>query len=141
MANAPANDVATMLVSDGVGTLGTNLFVGREPDENDQETITVYDTGADQPAEPKWARDYPTVQVRVRGVPRDYNNAWSTADSIKRKLHSRPPETINGITYAGIWALGDLIFLTYDASERPIVVANYRIIREHTTTVGHREPI
>lgn len=140
MANSPATDITTMLVNDSIGVLGTDLFYGREP-ESSTKTITVYDTGADQPAEPKWARDYPTVQVRVRGTPRDYSNAWSTAESVKEKLHSRPPETINGVVYVGIWILGDLIFLTYDDSERPIVVANYRIIREHTTNIGHRTSI
>lgn len=140
MANSPANDIATMLQNDGVGTIATDLFVGREPDKT-VKTITVFDTGSDQPAEPKWGRDYPTVQVRVRGTARDYNNTWATAESIKDALHSRPPETISGSKYVGIWALGDLIFLTYDESERPVVVANYRMIREYTTTVGHREPI
>lgn len=140
MANSPANDIATMLANDGIATIGTDLFVGREPDKTGQ-TITVFDTGADQPAEPKWGRDYFTVQVRVRGTPRDYDATWTKADTVKNRLHSRPAETIDGIVYAGVWALGDLIFLTYDESERPIVVGNYRTIREHTTVVGHREPI
>jgi hypothetical protein len=141
MANSPATDIATLLANDGHGTKGEDLFVSREPDTNSTLTTTVYDTGGERAAEPKWALDYPTVQVRVRGVRRDYDGAWGQAEAVKQSLHSRPTETVSSVAYYGIWTVGDIIFLTYDDSECPVVVVNFRMIREHTTTTGHRQPI
>ena len=124
--NPPSVDISTMLQSDGVGTIATDLFVGREPDSPD-ECITIYDTQGEG-ANPKFLLDLPTIQVRVRS--NTYLGAYDKIQSIKDKLLGRPTEVINSTRYVGIWAQTEIAFLQKDESERQLAVINFLINRE-----------
>ena len=127
-------DIKDMLVSDGIGTFGTDIFIGREPDEPNN-CITIYDTGGGEP-NAKWREDNPTIQIRVRNS--SYESGYDKIIGVRDKLLGRPPETVNTTDYIGIWASSDIIPMERDNQERSIFVTNFRIIRE--PSVGdHRD--
>lgn len=58
-------DIALLLQSEGVGTLGTDIFLGMRPDQPD-DLVAIFDTGG-FPAELEIPDLCRTVQVTVRG--------------------------------------------------------------------------
>jgi hypothetical protein len=65
----PAEDMATLLSSLGYGTINTDIFVWKEPDDASRildNIIVLYDTGHSKPPEVDYNYEYPTIQVRVR---------------------------------------------------------------------------
>jgi len=142
MANPPSEDIKDILVGAGIGTFagtsGWGIYISREPETPDT-VVTIYDTGGDPPS-PKFLLDFPTVQVRIRGARQDYKNAFVKAQSVKDALLGVGQTTVNGTLYVGITQIGDINFIAYDDSERPIFTTNWQIIREPTTGT-HRTTI
>lgn len=133
---SPAQDIASLLQTEGVGTLGSTIFYSREP-VKDGVLITVYDIGGADP-EPLWLRDYPNIQVRVKGTPNSYDATFSKAQEIKEALVNHDPVVIDTANYTGIWLTSDLVHLSNDESNRPVIVGQYRLIREWDSDVGNR---
>jgi len=106
---------------------GTNLFIGMEPETPD-ECVTIYDTGGFDPSA-AMSYDYPTIQVRVRGNPGEYTEAYDLIASIKDFLHGKTNITTGGTRYIAVWGMGDIITLGYDESRRPLLTMNFRIHR------------
>ncbi|MCP4475384.1 MAG: hypothetical protein GY821_12630 [Gammaproteobacteria bacterium] len=128
--NSSATDISSYLasVSSLVLTETTNLFIGREPDTPD-EVVTVFDTGGGELSSGTEKNEFPTVQVRVRGVRIiGYADAYSTTEDIKNTLH-KLATTINSTVYQGIWASSDIIFLGHDDNDRAVFTINFRIQR------------
>ena len=87
-------DIALLLQSEGIGTLGADIFLAYRPDEPD-DVIAIYDTGG-FPAEPELPDLRRTVQISVRG--KSYEATYSRIWQIYRLL-DRPAErliTANG---------------------------------------------
>ena len=87
-------DIALLLQSEGIGTLGADIFLADRPDEPD-DVIAIYDTGG-FPAEPELPDLRRTVQISVRG--KSYEATYSRIWQIYRLL-DRPAErliTANG---------------------------------------------
>ncbi len=138
--NSPATDIATYLTSSGVGIgiLGTDMFVGFEPDKPDL-AITVTDTGGIAP-NGRFLRDEPTVQCRVRGAPGDYQTAYDLAQQIRDALLGLSPQVLNGTNYVLFLAIGDTQSIGRDENNRPLVVNNWQLVREMTSG-GNRIPL
>ncbi len=134
--NPPSSDIATFLAAQGAGTIGTDIFVGMEPSEPDA-TITVYDTGGIAP-NPKFLRDEPQVQVRIRGAVNDYQNAWIKAQETKDILLGAQPQILNGTDYVLFVQIGEMIALGRDENNRPLIVSNWQLVREMASG-GNRE--
>jgi hypothetical protein len=49
---------------------------------------------------------------------------------IRNALLGLPKKIINGTQYTGIWLNTDITLLKYDETERPILITNWRIVRE-----------
>jgi len=76
------DEVKDYLVSNSIGTFGTNLFIGGEPD-TPANVVTLYPTGGPKVA--RWKdRDTPTIQVRVRDEA--YVDGWDKAYAIFKLL-------------------------------------------------------
>ncbi len=131
--NSPAEDISAILALSSSATglsEGTDLFISREPATPDA-VITVIDTGGGEPDPTAETYEYPTVQVRSRGVPiTGYADAYSQLDTIKGVLHKFSRTVVNSTTYVAIWASSDIISLGYDSQERPVLTLNFRIHRE-----------
>lgn len=125
--NSTAQDIKDILVADGIGTFGTDLFVSLEPSSPDA-CVTVFDSGGFD-SEANYVYDRPTVMVRIRGDVFGYQAAWTKAESVKNSLHGLTNETHNGTRYVGIWCVGDIGFLEYDGENRPIFSVNFRVHR------------
>jgi len=136
---SPAFDIATMLVSDGVGTLGTDLFVGRIPEEATNFSVGVMDAGGIEP-NPAYVRDDYDVQVIVRGDVNGYSAGWDKAVVIKNLLLGRAPETVGTDIYARFIMRGNVGFIGYDTLQRPKFSINFRITIDGVDT-GNRSEI
>lgn len=127
--NPATVDVKDILESSESGTgltFGTDLFISFEPDSPDA-VVTLYDSGGWAPD----AHDYqkPTIMARVRGPKGGYATGYATARAVVDALHERNNETWNGTRYIGIWQEGDVLFLEYDDSRRPVFSVNFRVHR------------
>lgn len=136
---SPAEDIASILEIDALGIRGTDIFIGLEPEDAGTLTITIYDTGG-FPPNPKWLRDEPTVQCRVRGTAGDYTSAWAKAQAIKDALLGRAPTTVGTTDYVFFIQLGDIISLGHDDNNRPMIVSNWHLAREMPSG-GNRFPL
>lgn len=137
-ANSPAEDIAQMLETDGIGIRGTNIFIGRSPDL-DILTIVISDTGGFAP-NPKWLREAQTVQCLVRGTPGAYSIAWQKAQEIKDALLGRSPTVIGIADYVLFVQIGDIINIGVDEKERPLMSSNWQLTRE-LESGGNRLPL
>lgn len=77
------DEVVSYLVSQGMGTFGTDLFIGFEPD-TPKNTVTLYPTGG-EPPKAVGGKEFPTMQVRVRNE--IYPNGYNKAEAIYGVLH------------------------------------------------------
>lgn len=125
--NTPSIDVKDLLVTAGLGTYGTDLFVSKEPTKPDA-CVTIYDTSG-MPPEAWFELDYPGIQVRIRGAVNGYIVAMAKAYSIKNALHGVYNTTQGGARYISIIATGEPECIGYDENERAIIVLNFNISR------------
>ncbi|MHA1809369.1 MAG: minor capsid protein [Candidatus Heimdallarchaeaceae archaeon] len=124
--NPPSQDFKDILVDASIGTFGTDIFIGKEPD-SPNACVTLYDTGG-FPPQVNNKLDYPTVQVRIRGEVRGYQNAYAKAENIKDALHAQGNIT-QGSTKYSIWCMSDILFIGYDDKDRPLFTVNFRTMR------------
>jgi hypothetical protein len=138
MPNSPAADIASHIMAANIATFLPSttlpfLAVGFEPDVQDRVIVTVYDVGGGNP-EPKYQRDYPHIQVRVKAKREyDYPSAYDTQQKVRDLLLGMERQTIGGTLYVGCWQIGDIGSLAPDYNMRSILVANYRFAREYST--------
>lgn len=135
MANV-AVDIKDLLVAEGVGTFGTDLWIGREPAAGG-EAVTIYPSGGQNP-NPKWGRDFPTVKIKISGDVNDYAGGWTKAQEVKDALLGATPQDINGNRYASFRMQGDINFIGYDSNSRPMFTTNWILIVDLNTGLGNR---
>ena len=134
--NSPATDIRDFLATQGVGTVGVDLFTGREPEEP-HFVVTVFDSGG-IPPNPKFLRDEPQVQCLIRGNPNDYENTWAKAQEVKDVLLGAQPRILNGTDYVLFTQIGEMLTLGYDDSSRLAISSNWQLVREMQSG-GNRE--
>ena len=76
------DEVVAYLVAEGVGTFGSDLFIGYEP-ATPKDVVTLFPTGGSPPAFD--GKEYPSMQVRVRNE--TYPDGHSKAMEIYRLLN------------------------------------------------------
>lgn len=135
---SPADDIAQILHDDGIGVRATDLYVNDDPG-NKTLTIAVYDTPGFDP-NPKWLRDHPTVQVRIRGAVHGSSAAYDKALAVKDALLGRPTTVVNSKNYVQFIQMGDITFVGADENNQPIFVTNWRLAVE-SSTGGNREAL
>ena len=143
-------EIGTYLQAQGIGTLGTNIFLGLMPDEPDN-CIALFEY-AGSPPDLHWNGEYPGLQVRVRGT--SYAAARSKIGDIVKKLHGlyeqilsdegepegigdegegngeEEPTPVIGTRYLLIKAKGSPEILKRDANNRVELFVNFEIIKE-----------
>jgi hypothetical protein len=123
-------DIKDMLEADsGIAlVLGTDLFIGREPNEPNN-CATLFDT----PGRPRLTGvtdlryDYPSVQVRVRNT--GYVDGWTLINDIALALHQRDKEIRNGSQYESIACVVEPALLDWDENDRARFVTTFDIQR------------
>ena len=122
--------VGDHLAANGYGTLGTSLFLGRQPAAPDDCT-TIFEYEGRAPAETFGAAataiDYPRLQVMCRAGRDDYPGARDRAVTIRAFLGAITDETISGVRILRIRPNGSVLPLGPDENDRPIVVVNFEV--------------
>jgi len=143
-------EIGTYLQSQGIGTLGADIFLGLMPDQPDN-CIALFEY-AGSPIALYWNGEYPGLQVRVRGT--SYEAARSKIGDIVKKLHGlyeqilsdegepegigdegegngeEEPTPVSGTRYLLIKARGGPEVLKRDGNNRVELFVNFEIIKE-----------
>ena len=132
-----AEDIRDLLVADGIGTFGTDLFVDKQPDSGfTLPMVIIYNSpGLDPEATGKVLRK-PSVQIRVVGDDGDYVVARDKMLVIQAALHQRstPMSVASGqVRIMGIFEQGDMGPVEYDDQNRPVFILNFRLFRTYNT--------
>lgn len=147
MPNSPAFDIAMHIVSEGIANFDRSddslpfIAVGAEPDIQNRALITLYDTGGPA-SNPAYSRDYPRIQVRTKAsTPANYPSAYDPQQEIKDLILGMNRLVINGTLYVSVMQQGDISTLGADDASRPILISNYKLIREYESPNGNRKAI
>jgi hypothetical protein len=119
--------VGNYIASSGTGTLGTNLFLARMPDQPNV-CIAVYEYPGEAPVETMATGaqvDRPRFQVKVRAGRDDYPIARDLADQIRTLLMGVAGQTLSGLQVLKISAVGGIAPVGSDPDDRPSVVVNF----------------
>ena len=129
---SPAEDIAQILEDGGIGTIGTDIFIGTVPDTQDAPAaaIGVMDTGA-LFLSPKWKRDELTVQVLIRGPERAYTTGYAKAKAVMDTLLGIQPVTVNAHDYVLFVILGGIAHLGNDKQDRAMFSLNFKVVLEN----------
>lgn len=143
----PATHMKDVLVSNGYvfgGSLPWGVWIGKKPEAPAHDrAIVFYDAPGGAP-DPKWLLDFPSVQVRVRGGPNDYEAASIKAKEVQGLLVGRESyDASNGDRIVSILGMGDVSFDGWDDKSRPEFILNLSLIIEPSplNIPTQREPL
>ena len=124
------------LQAEGLGILGTTLFLGGlpvdAPNVVTQDAITALVETPGFPAEYVHdmvmpSRENPVIQVLTRGAPYDYAAARTWAQDIWVALGSIRNQALSGTWYLGVMPIQSVFKLRDDDYSRPIMTAQFRV--------------
>lgn len=99
-------------------------FMSPDPDQ-----VVVVKEGVPRTTSPRLTVRQPTVQIVVRGAPKDYTGARDKAEAVYQALNGWPGGMIGTGYYSLIEAQGDILPLGYDALYRPMFSINFQTMR------------
>lgn len=108
------DDFASILQTNGIGTVGTDIFKGLLPDQPDAAVAVFMYSG--QPPELSAPVDRPAFQVRVRDV--DFLTGFNKTTAIQKALHGICESDIGGTHFLLIAANGSPMGIGRDANDR-----------------------
>ncbi len=120
------NEIGTYLQTQGIGTLGADIFLGLMPDQPDN-CIALFEY-AGSPPDLHWEGEYPGLQVRVRN--KSYAAGRAKIKEVVTELHGAHELTLNGTRYLLIKARGSPEVLKRDANNRIELFVNFEIMKE-----------
>lgn len=125
-------DIGDYLESQGVGTQGTDIFLGEMPDAPDLCSALYLYSGSSSVqamglAVGKSVVDFPRLHVECRAP--KLTDAESKSLAVYNKLHNLGPITINAHVYKHVVALQCPFLLGVDQNERQIWACNYEVVR------------
>jgi len=132
MANTILEAVGSKLVTDGLGTLGTNIFLSLMPDTPDLCTA-VYEYSGLSPldtfgASVTVALDRPSIQVMTRAGRNDYVAARDRAVNVRNSLAKISNQTLSGINILRIAPLSAINSIGLDEKDRPLVTISFTAV-------------
>ena len=119
-------EIGTYLQSQGIGTLGANLFLGLMPDQPDN-CIALFEY-AGSPPDLHWDGEYPGLQVRVHNT--SYPAGRAKIGEVVDLLHGLHEKELSGTRYLLIKARGSPEVLKRDSGNRIEFFVNFEIIKE-----------
>ena len=125
--------IGDFLVTNGSGTLGTNLFLSKMPATPDY-CIAVYEYEGMSPVESMGSAAYdidkPRIQIIVRGARDDYPTARNGLKTIRDAVAGITNTTISSTKVLRVMSIGSILPLGLDDKERPRLVANFQVFVE-----------
>ena len=128
-------ELGVYLQTEGLGTLGTTLFLGGLPvDAPNISTVDAITALVETPGFPAEyvhdvvspSREGNVVQVLTRGAPYDYAGAREWAQDIWVALGSIRNQTLSGTWYLGVQPIQSVFLLRSDDYSRPILTCQFR---------------
>lgn len=123
--------IGTALQNGGAGTLGSTLFLSRQPSSPDA-VLTAYETGAGYPMYTQGPAGAPAlrisnVQIVARSAREDYPAARAAISSASGILDGLLEQTISGIRILRAEQIGSPSPLGLDDNDRPRISVTYQI--------------
>lgn len=113
--------LAAQLVADGVGTLGTTIFLGYMPPTPDA-VVVIYEGRGNGPDHVFGSSvsgiDRPQVRVLARAGRNDYPAARAKIVAVRSSLGSIQNETVSGVAFLSVQATSDYYPVRLDDKER-----------------------
>lgn len=123
--------VGDYLVTNSLGALGTDLFLGTLPESPDT-CVAIYENSGTPPSFTMGTGgiviDYPMLQVICRAGREDYPTARDKAESIRDLLASVLEQSISGVHILRIEPMGSVNPLGIDPKYRPLISVNFRCL-------------
>lgn len=127
------NELAAKLAALGVGTVGTDIFLGAMP-EDVAACCALYEYGGSAPEFQLGVAgvvfENPSVQVVFRGVPHDYAGPRAKAETAYRGLAAVEAAPLSGTFFHWIHPMQSPFLLRRDESERVHIACNYACQKE-----------
>ncbi len=120
------DDIVSHLQTEGVGTVGVDMFKGLLPDQPDNCTALFEYAGS--PPDLHWNGEYPGLQVKVRN--KSYAAGRVKIESVITKLHGLTEQVIGTTRYLLVRANQSPESLGRDANNRNEWVVNFTVIKE-----------
>lgn len=145
------DDIGLYLQTQGLGTLGTTLFLGSIPLDTPElsivnSLIALLETPGLPPERvhdgPAASIEQPVIQVLVRGEPHGYEAARALSEDLYRTLDGLTNITMQGTLYLWLLAQQPPFLLRWDAMARPVIVFQLRCAHGRgPTTLRRRAPL
>lgn len=119
-------DIAQILQTNGIGTIGVDIFLGQLPASPDNVVVVFEYAG--EPPDLHWSGEYPGLQILARN--KSYDAGRQKIEQVKNILHGMAETVINSHRFLLIRANQSPFFLERDENNRAIFVCNFRIIKE-----------
>lgn len=129
------DDIGSKLQTAGLGTVGTDIFLGFLPTAPDT-CIGILETAGLTPERTMGNAGVPLLerpgfQVICRGARDEYETTRAKANAVFRELGSTSGvETINSVRYLDFYALSSVYNMGGDENERPHLACNYVAVKE-----------
>lgn len=120
-----ATELADYLATHSVGTVGTDIFIGRQP-ATPNSCVTVIETGGQAPSG-YTPLSRPTVQVIVRDP--SYETGRAKADAVFAALHQLANRDLGSHFIYFVLSIADIGYLERDENERHEWSMNFRMAR------------
>jgi hypothetical protein len=124
--------LGAFLVTEGVGTLGTNIFLGLMPDTPD-ECVVLYEYGGGAPGQvfgSDNATPWESSSVQVMARSATYAAARTKARAAYAALQKVANETLSGISFLRVDPVQSPFFVQRDENRRVYFSANYRVMAD-----------
>ncbi len=124
-------EVGNFLQGQGIGTQGTDIFLGDVPQDAPEAAVAIFETSglASQYVHgingPAW--NMPSFQVFTRAA--TYSAARSKAETIFKALSKITNQALDGILYMSIRPVQSPFSLGRDENHRPQIVCNYQVTK------------
>ncbi len=127
------NEINALLATEGLGTVGTDLFSGYMPDKPDA-CGCVYEYGGER-AELGFGVagvqfENPSVQVVFRGAPQDYAGPRAAAETAYRALAEVQATTLSSTRYLIVHPKQSPFEMKRDEAERVYIACNFDVRKE-----------
>jgi len=119
-------DIGNYLQTSGVGTIGTDIFLGQLPVTPDN--VIVLFEYAGEPPDLHSSLEYPGLQVLVRNE--SYAAGRQKIEQVRSVLHGLTEAMINGRRYLLVQAKQSPESLARDENGRAVFVCNFRVMKE-----------
>ncbi len=124
------DSLATYLQTEGLGTVGTSIFLSRMPD-SPSVCVTLFESQGAGPSHvfgsSVKAVDHQRIRCIARANPHDYNTARTLCNNVRNALGTVRGTTLSGIQILTILPTTEIYPAERDADERPRILCDFTV--------------